>query len=76
MRSRRMTSGKTSMSYMMPVRQRGVPYAFVVGKDGRLLWYGHPLHGLDQALDRIVAGRYNVERRPKQTSPGSRWDSI
>jgi hypothetical protein len=56
---------KTSLSYMMPVKQRGVPCAFVVGKDGRLLWYGHPLHGLEQALDRIIAGRYNVEQAAK-----------
>jgi len=53
---------KTTLNYMMPVRQRGVPCAFVVGKDGRLLWYGHPQHGLDQALDQIVAGRYKVEQ--------------
>jgi DNA-binding transcriptional regulator of glucitol operon len=56
---------KTSLSYMMPVKQRGVPCAFVVGKDGRLLWYGHPLHGLEQALDRIIAGRYNVDQAAK-----------
>jgi hypothetical protein len=56
---------KTSLNYMMPVRQRGVPCAFVVGKDGRLLWYGHPQHGLDRALAQIVAGRYDVEQEAK-----------
>ncbi len=56
---------KTSLSYMMPVKQSGVPCAFVVGTNGRLLWYGHPLHGLEQALDRIVGGRYNVEQAAK-----------
>jgi hypothetical protein len=56
---------KTSLNYMMPVRQRGVPCAFVVGKDGRLLWYGHPQHGLDQALGQIIAGRYNLEQVAK-----------
>ena len=56
---------QTSLKYMMPVRQRGVPCAFVVGKDGRLLWYGHPLHGLDQALEQIIAGRYQVDLAAK-----------
>jgi peroxiredoxin len=56
---------QTSRKYMMPARQVGIPYAFVVGKDGRLLWHGHPLHGLDQALDQIIAGRYNVEQAAK-----------
>jgi hypothetical protein len=56
---------KTALNYMMPVRQLGVPCAFVVGKDGRLLWYGHPQHGLDRALGQIIAGRYNVEQEAK-----------
>jgi hypothetical protein len=53
---------KTSLSYMMSVRQQGVPYAFVVGTNGVLLWHGHPLDGLDEALDRITSGRYDVDR--------------
>jgi peroxiredoxin len=56
---------QTSLNYMMPVKQRGVPCVFVVGKDGRLLWYGHPLHGMNQALEQIVKGRYNVELAAK-----------
>ena len=53
---------QTSLGYMVPVQQRGVPHAFVVGKDGRLLWHGHPLQGMDAALEEITAGRYNVDQ--------------
>jgi hypothetical protein len=56
---------RTSRNYMMPVRQRGIPCAFIVGKDGKLLWHGHPLGGLEEALDRIVAGSYDLERARK-----------
>ena len=56
---------RTSRNYMMPVRQRGIPCAFIVGKDGNLLWYGHPSNGLEEALDRIVAGSFNLERARK-----------
>jgi hypothetical protein len=56
---------RTSRNYMMPVRQRGIPCAFIVGKDGKLLWYGHPLSGLDEALDKIIAGSYDLERARK-----------
>jgi peroxiredoxin len=56
---------QTSLKYMLPVRQRGVPCAFIVGKDGRLLWYGNPLYGLDKVLEQIIAGRYNVEQAAK-----------
>jgi len=55
----------TSQNYMVPVRQRGIPCAFIVGKDGTLLWHGHPLGGLAEALGQIVAGGYDLERARK-----------
>jgi tetratricopeptide (TPR) repeat protein len=56
---------KTSISYMKPVRQRSVPHVFVVGKDGLLLWHGHPLDGLEAVVDQITAGRYDPEPAAK-----------
>lgn len=56
---------RTVQSYMVPVRQRGIPCAFIVGKDGKLLWHGHPLSGLDEALGQIVAGSYDLEASRK-----------
>jgi hypothetical protein len=56
---------RTTRNYMVPVRQRGIPCAFIVGKDGKLLWHGHPLGGLEEALGQIVAGSYDLERARK-----------
>ena len=56
---------KTTLNYMMPVGKRGVPYAFVVGRDGKLQWHGHPQQGLAEALEQITAGHYNVEQAAK-----------
>ncbi|MGA2244475.1 MAG: redoxin domain-containing protein [Verrucomicrobiota bacterium] len=50
----------TSMAYMEPAGQLGVPYAFVVGTNGQLLWHGHVLRGLDTALEQIVGGNFNL----------------
>jgi thiol-disulfide isomerase/thioredoxin len=33
---------------------RGIPTAFIIGKDGKLLWQGHPMNGLDKALEKTV----------------------
>jgi len=55
----------TAESYMKPVGRRGIPYAFVVGTNGDLLWHGTPLRGLDEVLDQIIAGRFDVERAKK-----------
>ena len=56
---------RTSMAYMEPAGQFAVPYAFVVGTNGNLLWHGHVLHGLDQAVAHIIAGVYDVDRGKK-----------
>ncbi len=56
---------QTSLSYMKPVERRGIPYAFVVGTNGNLLWHGSPLHGLDEVLNQIIVGQYDMERAQK-----------
>lgn len=53
---------RTSMAYMEPAGQLGVPYAFVVGTNGLLLWHGHVLRGLEETLEQIIAGKFDLER--------------
>ena len=50
----------TSMAYMEPAGQLGVPYAFIVGTNGLLLWHGHVLRGLEPALAQIVGGTFDL----------------
>lgn len=54
-------SDKTSEGYMKAYGQNGIPHAFIVGKKGNVIWHGHPMAGLDQALEEIVAGKYDVQ---------------
>jgi hypothetical protein len=56
---------RTVMSYMIPIRQQGVPYAFVVGTDGNLLWHGHPQRDLKQVLEQVTTGRYDMDQAIK-----------
>ena len=51
---------KTARSYMVAYGQNGIPYTFVVGKDGQVLWHGYAFQGLDQALTDITAGHYDL----------------
>jgi thiol-disulfide isomerase/thioredoxin len=52
---------QTYEAYMAAYGQGGIPCAFVVGKDGRVLWVGHPMAGLDQVLEEMVAGRFDLK---------------
>jgi hypothetical protein len=38
----------------------GIPYAFVVGRDGRIVYSGHPAH-IRALLPRIISGEFDAE---------------
>ena len=38
-----------------------LPYSYVVGKDGTVLWAGRSVVGLSEAVERIMTGKYNLE---------------
>jgi hypothetical protein len=56
---------QTALSYMTPVKQRGIPYTFVVGTNGNVLWHGSPFGGLNKVLEQITTGHYDAERAEK-----------
>jgi len=51
---------KTHENYMYAYNQTGIPTAFVVDKQGRIAWYGHPMMELESVLEQLVAGDYDV----------------
>lgn len=51
---------QTSEGYMTAYGQNGIPAAFIVDKEGRVAWVGHPMVGLDEALEAMVAGTYDI----------------
>lgn len=52
---------RTSAAYMEAFGVDGIPHAFIVDKQGRIAWHGHPMSGLDKALEDIVSGDYDIE---------------
>ena len=58
---------KTSAGYMEAYEQGGIPHAFIVDKQGRVVWQGHPMAKLDSALDDLIAGQLDLEKVKKQS---------
>lgn len=48
---------KTSAAYMGAFGVGGIPHAFVVDKTGAIVWHGHPMGGLDKAIEAVLAGK-------------------
>lgn len=45
--------------YMLSRNETAIPQAFIVDREGRLAWTGHPLE-MDEALDQIVRGEFDL----------------
>lgn len=52
--------GKTSAAYMGAFGQTGIPHAFIVDREGRVAWHGHPMGEIDRVLDEVVAGKFDL----------------
>lgn len=55
-------------SYMLSSGNEGIPTAFVVGKDGRIEWIGHPMD-LDATLEAIVKNTWNRDAFKAEWEP-------
>lgn len=51
--------GSVYRDYFLAAKQNGIPCAFIVGKQGTIEWFGHPLEGMDEALKNVMAGNWD-----------------
>ena len=60
----------TYKRFMEAAHQDGIPCAFLV-KEGVIYWIGHPLEGLDAALDRLLAGKLDLVTAKAEAEQGT-----
>jgi len=57
-------------AWMAAAGERGIPAAFVVGKENKILWIGHPMGDLDSVLAQVIEGKFDsaafAEKRAKE----------
>ena len=53
---------KTSEAYMTAYDQHGIPHAFIVDKQGRIVWNGHPMGDLEKSLAQVIAGKFDLQK--------------
>lgn len=54
-------SGEMARTYMKAAGRPGIPSAFIVDQQGRVAWIGHPLIDMDEPLERIIAGTWDLK---------------
>jgi len=51
--------GAMAQSWMQASAQEGIPTAFVINKEGKVAWIGHPM-SMDEPLDKIASGSWDL----------------
>ena len=53
-------SGAMAVNWMKAADQHGIPTAFIIDKQGRIAWIGHPMSLKEQVLEDILAGKFDL----------------
>jgi len=54
-------SATMAKTWMAAAGQDGIPSAFVVDRQGRVAWIGHPMDGLDEAVGAVIKGTFDIK---------------
>jgi len=53
--------GSSDVDYMLAANQDGIPCAFIVGKDAKIEWIGHPME-MDGILESVIEDTWDREK--------------
>ena len=80
--------GKSAGAWMRAAGQRGIPTVFIVDKEGKIAWIGHPMT-MDRPLAQIVEGNFDaqkdaefskaldeLETAQREALKGKDWDKV
>ena len=54
-------AGKSAAAWLKAAGQNGIPCTFVVNKEGKIAWIGHPMAGLDRVVEKVAAGTFDAK---------------
>src|SRR5262249_29943344 len=52
--------GAMAKSWMRAAGRNGIPSAFIINKDGKIAWMGHPM-AMDEPLEKIASGSWDIK---------------
>jgi thiol-disulfide isomerase/thioredoxin len=68
------SSGTMAVNWMNAAGRNGIPTAFIVNREGRIAWIGHPMR-MDEPLEKIIKGEWDLEKeaqKARKTATGEK----
>ncbi len=56
----------TTEKYITGFGIEGIPYLFIINKEGLVAWHGHPEDEVDRVLDELIDGQYDLQAAIKR----------
>jgi thiol-disulfide isomerase/thioredoxin len=54
--------GRMAETWMKAAGRTGIPSAFLVDKQGKIAWIGHPMSLKDEVIGEVLAGKWDLEK--------------
>ena len=54
--------GKMAETWMEAAGQNGIPSAFLIDKQGVIVWIGHPMQLKESMIEEVIAGKFDVKK--------------
>src|SRR6266540_899716 len=76
---------KTNAAYLDAAGVEGIPHAFIVSREGKIAWHGHPLDGLDVQLAELLGDKEYADTSKnvkafndsiQKSVPEGKWDDV
>lgn len=58
--------GNMAETWMTAAEQNGIPAAFLVGKDGKIAWIGHPMSLKEETIEEVLAGTFDTKKAAEE----------
>lgn len=52
----------TNKAYIEAFGIPGIPHAFIIDKEGKLVWHGHPMEQLDEVIQAVIDGKHDMSK--------------
>ena len=50
----------TTRAYLEAFGIKGIPHAFLIDKEGRIAWHGHPMAELEDVIEAVLSGEWDI----------------
>ncbi len=63
-------------NYLDAVKAMGIPYTFIVGKDGNIGWHGYASPEVDRLVEEMVSGTFDVAKETARAEADARIQNL